>query len=112
MGGQQGIAGHLWAHRAVAQDEMWQDREHRTTRGALDPPDGDSTKTDTDIMRVARETSTPTTGRFVFQLKAEGHDEGKDTFEERLAIVKQLYVGRFVLKVDGDGPVGVCSGYV
>jgi hypothetical protein len=84
---------------------MRQDREHRTTRGALDPPDGDATQADTDIMRVARETSTPTTGSFVFQLKAEGHDEGEDTFEERLAIVKQLHVGRFVLKIDGDGPV-------
>jgi hypothetical protein len=41
----------------------------------------------------------------VFPLKAEGHDEGEDTFEERLAIVKQLHVGRFVLKIDGDGPV-------
>jgi hypothetical protein len=41
----------------------------------------------------------------MFQLKAEGHDEGEDTFEERLAIVKQLHVGHFVLKIDSDGPV-------
>ena len=37
----------------------------------------------------------------------QGHHEGEDTFEERLAIVKQLHVGRFVLKIDGDGTV--CS---
>jgi len=41
----------------------------------------------------------------VFQLQAEGQHEGEDAFEERLAIVKQLHVGRFVLKIDGDGPV-------
>jgi hypothetical protein len=105
MCGQQRITGHLRAHLAVAQDEMWQDGEHRTTRGALDPPDGDSTQADTDIMRVARQTSTPTTGGFVFQLKAEGQHEGEDTFEERLAIVKQLHGGLFSLKIDGDGPV-------
>ena len=34
----------------------------------------------------------------MFPLKAEGHDEAEDTFEERLAIVQQLHVGRFVLK--------------
>ena len=28
MGGQQGIAGHLRAHLAVAQDEVREDREH------------------------------------------------------------------------------------
>src|SRR5215831_431677 len=84
---------------------MREDREDRSTCGALDPPDGDAPQPDTDIMRVTSQTSTPTTGGFVFQLKAEGHHEGEDTFEERLAIVKQLHIGRFVLKIDGDGPV-------
>ena len=36
MGGQQGIAGHLRSHLAIAQDEVGEDREHRSTRGALD----------------------------------------------------------------------------
>jgi hypothetical protein len=82
-----------------------QDGEHRTTRGALDAPDGDSTQANTDIMGVARQAPAPATGGLVFELKAKGHHEGEDTFEERLAIVKQLHVGRFVLKIDGDGPV-------
>ena len=41
----------------------------------------------------------------MFQLKAQGHHEGQDTFEERLAIAKQLQVGRFVVKIDGDSAV-------
>ena len=44
MGGQQGIAGDLRAHLAIAQDEVRQDGEHRFTRRALDPPDGDPTQ--------------------------------------------------------------------
>src|SRR4029453_18653872 len=86
MGGQQGIAGHFGAHLAIAHDEMWQDRENRAARGALDPPDGDPAQTDPYIMGVARQAPAPATDGFVFQLKAEGHDEGEDTFEERLAI--------------------------
>ena len=41
----------------------------------------------------------------MFQLKAEGQDEGEDTFEERLAIAKQLKVGRFAPEINGDGAV-------
>src|SRR5262244_2275381 len=92
-------------HLAITQDEVGQDGEHRTTGGALDAPDGDPTQANTDIVRVTGQTSTPTTGGFVFQLKAEGQHEGEDTFEEHLAIVKQLPVGRFVLEIDGDSPV-------
>ena len=40
---QQGVASHLGMHPAITQDEVGQDREHRTTRGALDAPDGDPT---------------------------------------------------------------------
>jgi hypothetical protein len=52
-------------------------------------------------MRVARQASTTATGGFVFQLKAEGHDEGEDIFEERLTIAKQLEVRRFAPEIDG-----------
>jgi len=38
MGGQQGVAGHLWSHLAIAQDEVGEDGEHRATPGALDAP--------------------------------------------------------------------------
>ena len=67
MGGQEGIAGDLRAHLAVAQDEMWQHGEHRFARGALDPPDGDSTETDADIMGVARQAPAAVTRGFMFR---------------------------------------------
>ena len=65
MGGQQGIAGHLRAHLAIAQDEVREDREHRSARGALETPDGEPTQTDTDIMGVARQAPAAATGRLV-----------------------------------------------
>ena len=37
------------------------------------------------------------------ELKAKGHDEGKDTFAERLPIAKPLEGRRFAPEVDGDG---------
>ena len=75
MGGQQGIAGHLRSHLAIAQDEVREDREHRFARRALDTPDGDPTQTDTDIMRVAGQAPAAATGRLVFELKAEGQEK-------------------------------------
>ena len=69
------------------------------------PPDGDPTQADTDIMRVARQAPAAATGRLVCELKAKGQEEGEDAFDKRLAIAKQLKVGRFVLKIDGDGAV-------
>jgi len=71
---------------------MGQDGEHRTTRGALDPPDGDSTQTDTDIMRVARQAPTAVTGRLVDELKAKRQHEGENTLEKRLPIAQQMKV--------------------
>ena len=84
MGRQQGITGHLRSLRAVPQDEVWQDGEDGFTRRTLDAPDGDATQPDPHIMRMAGQTPTATTGRLVFQLKAEGEDEGEDTLEKRL----------------------------
>jgi hypothetical protein len=77
-----------------------QDGEHRFARGTLDTPDGEATQADTGIMGVARQVSAPATDGFVFQLKAEGHDKGEDTFEKCLAIAKQLKIGGFVLKIE------------
>ena len=105
MGGQEGIARDLGSHLTIAEDEVRQHGEYRFTRRALYPPDGDPTHTETDIMRVACETPAPATGRLVCELKAEGHDEGEDTFEERLAIVKQVSVGRFIVAIDSDSAV-------
>ena len=74
-------------------------------RGALEPPDGDATQADTGIMRVARQAPTAVTGRLVEELKAEGEKEREYEFNKGLAVAKQLQVGRFVSKIDGDGPV-------
>jgi hypothetical protein len=103
---QEGIASHLRAHRAIAQDEVGQNREHCVTRGALEPPDGETTQTNADIMGVAGQAPTAATRGLVCELKADGQDEGQHTFEKRLPIAQELQVGRFVLKIDGDGPIG------
>ena len=101
----QSVTGHLRTHLAITQDEMWEDREHRFTRRTLYPPDGDPTETDADIMRMACETPAPAPGGLVLELKAKRHDEGDDTFEERLTIAKQLEVRRFAPEMDDDGTV-------
>ena len=102
---QQGITGHIRAHLAIAQDEVRQDGEHGFAGRALQTPDGDSTQADPDVMGVACQAPAAMTGRLVFQLKAEGHDEGEDTFEECLSIAKQLEVRRFAPEINGDGTV-------
>jgi hypothetical protein len=84
---------------------MREDREDGFARGALDPPDGDATQADTGIRRVARQAPTAVTGRRVEELKAEGEEEREYAFHKGLAVAKQLTVGRFVSKIDGDGPV-------
>jgi hypothetical protein len=44
-------------------------------------------------------------GRLVFQLKAKGEEKGDHQCDKRLAIVKPLHVGRFIVEFDGDGAV-------
>ena len=56
-------------------------------------------------MRMPRQAPAAVTGRLVSKLKANGQEEGEHELEKRLAIAKQLKVGRFILKIDGDGPV-------
>jgi hypothetical protein len=41
----------------------------------------------------------------VFQLKAKGQEKGDHQCDKRLAIVKPLNVGHFVVEIDGDGAV-------
>jgi len=93
---------------------MRQDREHRFACGALYPPNGETTQTDTGVMGVARQAPTATTGGLVYELKAEGEEKGEDEFDKRLAVVKELKVGRFIVEIDGDGavvprPCGRCA---
>ena len=89
-------------------NEVRQHGEHRFTRRALYPPDGDPTHTEADIMRVAWETPAIATARLVCELKAEGEEESTHEFDKRLAIAQQLKVGCFILKINRDGPV--CAG--
>src|SRR4029450_13439195 len=95
-------SGRIWRERKTKWGE---DREDRATRGALDPPDGHPTQTDAHIMRMARQAPTSLTPRLVFELKAQGQEKSHHQFHKGLAVAKQLHVGRFVLKIDGDGPV-------
>jgi hypothetical protein len=41
----------------------------------------------------------------VCELEAEREDEGQHTFDKGLAISKEPKIGRFVLKINRDGPV-------
>ena len=75
MGRQQGIASHVGAHLAVAQDEMRQDGEDDFTRRTLDAPDGEAAQADPDVMGMTCQIPATTAGGLVFQLKAEGEDE-------------------------------------
>ena len=105
MGRQQGIAGHRGSHLAIAEDEMRQDGAYRFARGALETPDGDAPETDTHIMRVTRQAPAATTGRLVLELKTDGQNESQHQSHKGLAVAKQLKVGRFVLKINSDGPI-------
>jgi hypothetical protein len=87
---------------------MGQDGEDGFTGGALNPPDREAPEADTRIMRVSRQASTAVTGRFVGELEAKSKEKGKHTFDKRLAVVKQLHIGGFVVKIDGDSPVFSC----
>ena len=106
MGGQEGIARDLGAYLAIAQDEVRQHGEYRFTRGTLETPDGEAAQADTGIMRVARQAPTATTGRLVCSLKAQGQDKGEHAFDKGFAIAQELTIGGFVVKIDGDGPIG------
>ena len=77
MGGQQGIAGHIRAHLAVAQDKVRQDGEDRFASGALDAPDGEPAQANPRVMRVARQTLTRAAAGLVEELKAEGEEEAR-----------------------------------
>jgi hypothetical protein len=84
---------------------MRQDREHGFAPRTLHPPDGDSTQTNADIMRVACETPDPAAGGLVLELKAKGQEKSEDELDKRLAVFDHAEVGGFVSKIDGDGAV-------
>jgi len=76
--------------------------------GALHPPDGETTQPNTGIVGVARQAATCAAAGLVEELKARREEEGEDTLDKRLGVVKELAVGRFVVEIDGDG--AVCAG--
>ena len=88
VGGEQGIAGHIGAHRAVAQDEMGQDGEDRFARGALDAPDGEPAQANPGIMGVARQAPAAAAGGLVGELKAEGEEKGEDELDKRFGVAQ------------------------
>jgi hypothetical protein len=45
------------------------------------------------------------TSRFVVELEAEGQEKGEDKFDKCFAIVNELQVGGWLLKIDGDRAV-------
>jgi len=90
--GQQRITGDLRSHLAIAENEVGEHREHHATRGALDAPDGEPAQTDSDVMRVARQTPTAATHGLVCELKAQGEEKGPHTFDKGLAISQELKV--------------------
>jgi hypothetical protein len=79
---------------------------NRFARGTLDAPDGEAAQADTGIMRVARQAPTSLTRRLVCQLQAQGQEKGEHAFDKRLAIAQELTIGGFVVKINGDGPIG------
>ena len=105
VGGDQGLAGDLGAYAAIAQDEVWQDREDRLARGTLDAPDGEAAQAKPGIMGVAGQTAAAATGGLVGQLEADREDKGEDELDEGLAVADQLKVIGLVVKIDGDGAV-------
>jgi hypothetical protein len=83
VGSNQGIAGHVRPHRAVAQDEVRQDGEDRLAGGALEAPDGEPSQANTDIMGVARQAPATATGGLVGELKA----KRQDAFDEGSTLI-------------------------
>src|SRR5439155_25992600 len=95
-------------HLAIAQDEVRQDREHRFTGRALDPPEGETTQPDTGIVRMAGQAPALAAAGLVEELKAESEEKRAHELDKRLGVTQELKVRRLVLKIDGDGPVVAC----
>jgi hypothetical protein len=61
--------------------------------------------TDAHVMRVTGQAPAAATGRLMLELKAKGEEKGEDEFDKRLAVIKELKVGHFIVEIDGDGAV-------
>ena len=56
-------------------------------------------------MRVASQAPAAATGRLMLELKAKSEEKGEDELDTRLAVVKELNVGRCIMEINGDGAV-------
>jgi hypothetical protein len=83
---QQGIACHVRTHRAIAQDKVGQDREHRVAPRALYPPDSHPAQADTDIMGVAGQTPALAAASLVEELKAESENKREHELDKRFGV--------------------------
>ena len=89
-------------------NEVRQDREHRFTGRALDPPEGETTQPDTGIVGVAGQAPALAAAGLVEELKAEREEKREHELDKRLGVTQELKVRRLILKIDGDGPVVAC----
>src|SRR5438445_11561447 len=108
MGRQQGIAGHVRPHRAVAQDKVRQDGEDRFARGALDTPDGETPQANPRVMGVTRQAPTRAAAGLVEELKAESEKKREHELDKRCGVTQERNVGRLIVEIDGDGSVYAC----
>lgn len=76
--------------------------------GALKPPQGEPTETDTGIMGLARQAPTAAPGGLVEAWQAQRQEQGEDAFDQRLPIAKERTVRGVGSNINRDGPV--CSG--
>src|SRR5262249_59252059 len=86
MGGQQGVAGDVGRHRAVAQDDRRQDGEDRFTPRTLDAPEGETAQPDPAVIGVARPPPPPPPRGRGWWLSAAGGEGGEGTVRTRPAI--------------------------
>ena len=84
---------------------MRQNREDRFASGALNAPDGEAAEANPSVMRMASQSTTAITARFVGELKAQGEDEGQHELDKCFGVVKELQVGGFIVEIDGEGAV-------
>src|SRR4029450_11840395 len=73
--------------------------------GALNAPNSETAEPHAGIMGVASHRAAAVTGRLVFELEADGEDEGEDELDERLGIAKELCVSGLIVEIDGEGAV-------
>ena len=86
---------------------MTQNTAWRRTR---DPPEGEITRPDAGVMRVAGQAPAAVTGRLMLELQAKGEARGEAPLDHGFRVAKPLNVGGFILTINGDGAVFTSRG--